>query len=874
VLAASILCSPSAAKPVHLKATLAAANGSWTVYHHDDGHTGYDPTQPQVVSASAGWTSATLDGQVYAEPLVYNGIVYAATLNNSVYALNQSDGTQVWKWHDVNGAPKTTGWACGNVSPQGILGTPVIDVAGGRIYVAALFNIDNLYRVFGLNLATGAAQLTAVLPINFGTGFDWTIQQQRGALAVHNGYVYVPFGGRAGDCGNYHGWIYAVSTTNGTPVINVYETPGNGAGFWNPSGIVVDDSTGKIFATSGNAVPLTTPPTGCAANPDGTPVHENDAVIRFSSTLAREDSFLPADWQYNWCNNDADLGSASPLLISPSLMFQSGKWGTGFLLNPANLGGLDGQLYPTPKPAIYSEALVCFGNNSTFGSFAYAPPFIYASCEFNGLVALSTNTTTPSFTPCDATCGAPNWRTAATNLGPPIVAGGAVWVIDINGSGLYAFDAATGAQLYHSAPFGVNHFVTPAEAGGQVFVPAGTQIREFDMNFGCTGTPLSTSYFSWFDRATAGMVADNIHLLNRGGSTSTGCVTLTGQASVPFTLAAGQETYITLPPGTIGGPLIVQVMTGPDVLASQRVQYFSSFNEVWAMKASQAATTSYINWFDKASAGMVGDNIHILVPGTAAANVTVSLPGASTIAFNLSAGQETYVTFPRGTIGGPVTIAADQPLLASQRVQYYQSFNEVVARSATQASTMSYFNWFDKASAGMVGDNIHILVPGPTTANVTVSLPGAPAIVFSLQAGQETYVTFPFRHIGGPVTVTSSQPVLASQRVQYYSSFNEVASENATQALTTSYIMWFDKATPGMLGDNIHVLNTSVTTANITVSLPGASNIVFPLQAAQETYVTFPAGHIGGPVTITASQPVLAAQRVQYYQSFNEVPAA
>jgi hypothetical protein len=37
--------------------------------------------------------------------------------------------------------------------------------------------------------------------------------------------------------------------------------------------------------------------------------------------------------------------------------------------------------------------------------------------------------------------------------------------------------------------------------------------------------------------------------------------------------------------------------------------------------------------------------------------------------------------------------------------------------------------------------------------------------------------------------------------------------------------------------------------------------------------VTFPSGKIGGPVTITATQSVLAAQRVQHYQAFNEVAA-
>ena len=43
--------------------------------------------------------------------------------------------------------------------------------------------------------------------------------------------------------------------------------------------------------------------------------------------------------------------------------------------------------------------------------------------------------------------------------------------------------------------------------------------------------------------------------------------------------------------------------------------------------------------------------------------------------------------------------------------------------------------------------------------------------------------------------------------------------------------------------------------------------------AGGEIHVTFPAGKIGGPVSISSTQPVLAAQRVQSYQSFNEVSA-
>jgi hypothetical protein len=496
-LAVGVFCGLVAATALALSATHATAtaitpNGSWPAYHHDDGHTGFDSSQPTATTATTGWTSLGLDETVYGEPLVYQGIVYVATLNNTVYALNQTDGSQVWSTHLR--APETTGWSCGNVSPQGILGTPVVDPATGRIYAATLGS-DNVYRLEGLNLTTGLEELNTVITTP-APGFDWTIQQERGALAVRNGYVYVPFGGRAGDCGAYHGYIFAVPT-DGTAVTHFYQTPGDGAGFWTAGGVVVDDSTGKVFETSGNGVG-----SGCSSNPDGTPVFENDAVVRLSATLVHEDAFIPTDWQSNWCSNDQDLGSASMVLISPTLAFQAGKWGNGFLVNPQALGGMGGQLYPTPKPAAYSPADVCFGNNSdaNFGSYAYAAPYVYLSCDANTgigftgrLVALKVDTATPSFSPCGSTCASPSWGAGSSTFGPPIVAGGAVWVVSTGGGGLYGFDAATGAQIYHSSGFSATHFTTPSEAGGQIFVGSGNVVRSFKMVSGCRSVTVSAN---------------------------------------------------------------------------------------------------------------------------------------------------------------------------------------------------------------------------------------------------------------------------------------------------------------------------------------------------------------------------------------------
>ena len=64
---------------------------NWPTYHANLARTGVDTSSPQLGQLSRAWT-AQLDGQVYAEPLVVGSRVYAATENNSVYALNARTG--------------------------------------------------------------------------------------------------------------------------------------------------------------------------------------------------------------------------------------------------------------------------------------------------------------------------------------------------------------------------------------------------------------------------------------------------------------------------------------------------------------------------------------------------------------------------------------------------------------------------------------------------------------------------------------------------------------------------------------------------------------------------------------------------------------
>src|SRR5438067_672170 len=95
---------------------------------------------------------------------------------------------------------------------------------------------------------------------------------------------------------------------------------------------------------------------------------------------------------------------------------------------------------------------------------------------------------------------------------------------------------------------------------------------------------------------------DNIHILNPGSAAA-------GGRQLPFSVGAGEESFLAYPWGTIDGPLRFDVGTGPGVIVSQRVQYERSFNEILAMDPQRSAKTLFFPWFDQASPGVLVDNV-------------------------------------------------------------------------------------------------------------------------------------------------------------------------------------------------------------------------------------------------------------------------
>ena len=161
--------------------------------------------------------NATFPGEVFAQPLLWRdpgtgaGLLIVATEQDEVYAFDEKTGAQ--KWKQKLGEPvRPAGHRCGNIWPLGVTGTPVIDTARATLYLAAaVVRTAPRHEIYAISLADGTVE--PGWPVDaataFGGRFDPRPENQRGALALFGGRVFVPFGGFAGDCREYHGLIAA-----------------------------------------------------------------------------------------------------------------------------------------------------------------------------------------------------------------------------------------------------------------------------------------------------------------------------------------------------------------------------------------------------------------------------------------------------------------------------------------------------------------------------------------------------------------------------------------------------------------------------------------------------------------------------------------
>ncbi len=283
-------------------------------------------------------------------------------------------------------------------------------------------------------------------------------------------------------------------------------------------------------------------------------------------------------------------------------------------------------------------------------------------------------------------------------------------------------------------------------------------------------------YWTWYDNNSPGytnwiLVANpgTDHSGNTQG-TVTVAIKIAGQQVWSGTIKPGQNVNRTFP-GVIGGPVEV-TSTGGDVIASQRVlsNYGAAFNEVPGIPASSLSNDYLWTWYDNASPGYT-DWVLVANPGSSAVTYQIKIAGAQVAQGSLNPGQRITPTFP-GKMAGPVEVIASGNVITSQRVVAGPSFEEVPGYPKADLASDYNWTWYDNASAGAT-NWILVTNPGSGPVSYQISIGGAQVAHGTLSPGQRITPTFSGK-MGGPVEVSASENVMASQRVTWNGYFNEV----------------------------------------------------------------------------------------------------
>ena len=413
----------------------------WPTYDRTAERSGVSVSSPAPGVVRRSWTAA-VDGAVYAQPLIVGTEVIVVTENNTVYALDTSSGAVRWSRHLA--APVTGGLPCGNISPSGITGTPVADVATGRLWVVTFTDQPSYqHTLWELDLETG--RTVSQRPIDV-SGSDPRAQQERGALVLLGSRVYVPFGGLYGDCSDYKGRVVGAPVSGLGPLVSFTTPNQREAGIWAPAGEAVRD--GSLYVATGNGTPYDQ-------------VEDSDSVLRLSPDLQVEDRFTPANFE-SLSAGDKDLGSTAPALLPDGLIFQVGKQGVGYLLDGTRLGGTGGEL---------ASSDVCEGG---FGGDAVDGDTVVFSC-YNSLRAVNVTPGTDGAAPGLRVL----WSVTGDNPGPPIIAGGVVW--DVSGKGtLSGHRLSDGTSVFSASTAPVDtDFPSLSASGSLLVVPEGDTVLSY-----------------------------------------------------------------------------------------------------------------------------------------------------------------------------------------------------------------------------------------------------------------------------------------------------------------------------------------------------------------------------------------------------------
>ena len=744
----------------------------------DNLRTGWYPDEPSITPqlVSGGtfgqlW-SASVEGQVYAQPLLADGTLLVATEDNKVYGLNPTNGALQWSQPLSLGPPfNAEEIGCGDLTPSiGVTSTPVVDPTTNIAYLTYKTYVSgdsgpSRWYMDAVDVSTGAQQPGFPVLLS-GTAqnapkqtFEPETQLQRPGLLLMNGVVYAAFGSDC-DIPPWQGWVFGVSTTGAVKARWVADETGSGAGIWQSGAGLTSDGPGSILLSTGNGGAPATPTPG-----DTPPTDLGESIVRLQvqgdGSLKATDFFAPFDAASldEW---DADFASGGVTGLPeeqfgtpaiPHLAVAVGKDGYVYLLNREDLGGIgqgpsgsdDVVQRIGPYGGVWSRPGVWPGQ----GGWVYIPTASAGTSGGStsgnlrvykyGLSGTGTPTLSLQATSAEAfgfSSSAPVITSEGTQTGSALV-----WLVwSPNGSGegaqLRAYDPVPvngEPVLRWSAPVGTSSkFALPGVGAGRLYV--GTRDGHV-LAFGSPVTPVLSGSATEFPTTTVGDSSQE---------------TLTLTANEPLTLSslASSSSQFTL--GTPSRALPAALSTGQTI----EIPITFSPTSTDLLAATLTATTS------------TGKKLTFALSGTGRsqfARLEVSPPlvtfGGTTVGESLSAG----VTV-RNVGGAPLTIEAVHLPSAPFTAEDPPASGSTIAPGGSVTITVT----FKPTATGKFSDQIGLDTSGGDEAvglSGSAGAPGTLEVTGEMTAYGEvllgTVVTksFTVANTGGTaVTITKSKP--------------------------------------------------------------------------------------------------------------------
>jgi len=605
-------------------------------WRYDQTHAGQNTNETALTPANVNpdsfgkLFSLKVDSTVYPQPLYVpnlkmsdgqtHNVLFVETSNDTMYAFDAdsnggANASPIWKVsltatdHGAASGATAIPWqdtGSPDVAPTiGITGTPVIDPATNTMYVVSNTKENGAYfaRLHAIDITSGAERSGSPVQIKAtvaGTGngssggqlaFSPLWENQRPALALYNGYVYIGFAAH-GDNGPWHGWLFSYdANTLAQKAVLCLSPNAYGAGIWaSGAGLPIDTgaSGGRMFVVTGNGTRTTIPPFSATSE-------MGESIVAFSLAnggITPIDAFTPFNYQ-TLNNSDWDLGSGGILMIPdqqgahPHVLVQAGKEGRIIVLDRDNLGGYASGATSNTNALQDISGLIPQAKGF-WATPAYWNGQVYLWARDNVGMMFKMNTGVMDVEPDSKTTVSSGWPSPTFSISSNGTQNGIAWAVrsdqfDSNGPAvLYAWDANDLSKTIYQSDNSsrdtagpANRYSIPVVTNGKVYVATHGMINVYGL-------------LNAQDTAAAPVISPN------GGTFASGqSVTLsstTASSSIYYTLDGSTPTSAST---LYSGPITITTNTTLKAIASAPNYLQSAVSTANFTFSDQAPTVAF-----------------------------------------------------------------------------------------------------------------------------------------------------------------------------------------------------------------------------------------------------------------------------------------